>query len=484
MPDSAKQFGLLDRTLSHLRGAWRDISASARVKLSGAVRPDLPEDDAARLVPYMHECLKTRGGEVSARARAADLGRTYLTLDKTGRKRFLRLLASEFDTDQAAVDAAIAAVQRETDTEKRRRAEAALRRVLLPPRVILLRQFNTLPEGIKFLVDLRADLLELGKRDSLLRALEADLKQLLADWFDIGLLDLLRITWNSPAALLEKLIAYEAVHEIRSWSDLKNRLDADRRWFAFVHPKMPDEPIIFIEVALVDGMADNIQALLDESAPRCDPNAVDTAIFYSISNAQPGLAGIGFGNFLIKRVVDELVHELTGLKTFATLSPAPGFCAWLESRLVVGGDDLVTPAEAKALAAHVGGAGGSEALRRILDSSWRGDDKAVRLVRRPLMRLCAHYLLNEKRDNGQPLDPVARFHLINGARIGRINWLADTSAKGLRESAGMMVNYLYLLDEIEKNHEAFSGEGKITASTAVRALLRGRPLGLAKPERD
>ncbi len=291
-------------------------------------------------------------------------------------------------------------------------------------------------------------------------------------WFDVGFLDLKRITWDAPAALLEKLISYEAVHEIRSWSDLKNRLASDRRCFAFFHPRMPNEPLIFVEVALVSGMADNIQTLLDVDAPGHDPEAADTAIFYSISNAQSGLAGISFGGFLIKRVVDDLAKEFKRLKVFATLSPAPGFRAWLERALEAEG--LLSAAEAKVLAEHAGTADGAEVLRALLDGPW--DDDAKRLLERPLMRLFARYLLREKHA-GRPLDPTARFHLSNGASIGRVNWLADTSPKGRRQSAGMMVNYVYKLDEIEDNHEAFTGAGKIAAAAPVRALLRGQPSG-------
>ena len=472
MADDAK-VSLIDRTLSHLRGAWRDIAASARVAVGGAVRPDLPDEDAARLKRKMLDCLEGRGGEVSARARSADLGRTYLTLSGEGRKRYLELLAREFATDRGAVDAAIAAVGDAKDETARRIAESRLRQALAPPRLRLLGQFNDLPDGIKFLVDIRADLLQLGKEDASLGGLEADLKDLLASWFDVGFLDLERITWDAPAALLEKLIAYEAVHEIRSWDDLKNRLDSDRRCYAFFHPRMPNEPLIFVEVALVNGMAGNIQEVLDESAPARDPGAADTAIFYSISNAQIGLEGISFGGFLIKRVVDDLAHAFGGLKIFATLSPIPGFRAWLDGVLAAGGEGLMSEAEANALADHAGAADGAATLRALLGEPWHDDETAARLLKRPLMRLCARYLLEEKR-TGRPLDAVARFHLSNGARVGRINWLADTSTKGFRQSAGMMINYIYKLGDIEENHEAYTGEGKIVASAPVRSLLRRR----------
>ena len=462
---------LIDRTLSQLRSAWNDIASSMR---SGAVRPGLPDDDLERLHRNMLECLDGRGGEVSARARAADLGRVYLTLDADGRGRFLGMLARDFATDGAAVNTTIDAYRASEGDEARRNAEAALRRALVPPRLRLLTQFNALPEGVKFLVDLRADLLQIRNEGPHLAGLEADLKQLLTSWFDIGFLDLRRITWDAPATLLEKLIAYEAVHEIRSWSDLKNRLDSDRRCFAFFHPRMPNEPLIFVEVALVNGIAGNVQALLDESAPERDPNAADTAIFYSISNAQIGLAGISFGGFLIKRVADALAGEFNGLRTFATLSPIPGFRRWLDPLLAAGDESLISRAEAKALAGHTGAGDGHAAMRALLDSPWHEDEAAAGLLKRPLARLCARYILHEKR-GGRPLDRVARFHLINGARVERVNWLADTSPRGLGIAAGMMVNYVYKLDEIEENHEAYTAEGRVAASSAVRALLRGQP---------
>ena len=222
----------------------------------------------------------------------------YLALDATGRERFLRLLNDEFGADENAIEAAIGAYRRAGSAETRQEAEAQMRHALEAPRLKLLRQFNDLPDGVKFLVDMRAELLKLVRKDSSLALLEEDLRHLLTSWFDIGFLELRRITWDlSSAALLEKLIAYEAVHAIESWDDLKNRLDSDRRCFAYFHPKMPDEPLIFVEVALVNGLAGNVQALLDEDAPVQDPTKADTAIFYSISNAQQGLAGYQFRQF-------------------------------------------------------------------------------------------------------------------------------------------------------------------------------------------
>src|SRR5215472_13703831 len=429
--------GVFDRTLTNLRIAWREIAGSARGVLTGTPRPDLPGEDESRLRAQMLSCLNGQSGGVTARARAAELGRTYLALDPSGRERFLQLLAREFDVDHDEVRRRCEALIGATEPSERSAGERALRTALEPPRITLLRQFNTLPEGVKFLVDRRAELLELGGRDSLMSGLEDDLKRLLANWFDIGFLELQRITWESPAALLERLMVYEAVHEIRGWTDLKNRLDADRRCFAFFHPRMPDEPLIFVEVALVAGMAANIHALLDEAAPIGDPQVADTAIFYSISNCQRGLAKISFGDFLIKRVVDALAQSLPRLKIFATLSPAPGFRAWLERQAKSASGDLLLPAERTAIEAL-----GEEAphgnILSLLDlSDWYKDERIAGALREPLLRLAARYLIRERAPSGRVLDPVAHFHLSNGARVERLNWLGDISPKGLQQSAGI-----------------------------------------------
>ena len=461
----------------------------------------------------MLSCLDGRGGEVTARARAAELGRTYLALNPGGRERFLRLLASEFDTDHDAVDRCCAGLAAVDTTAERIAAERALRAALLPPRVTLLRQFNALPEGVKFLVDRRAELIAIANGDLVLRGLADDLRDLLANWFDIGFLELQRITWDAPASLLEKLMAYEAVHEIRGWTDLKNRLEADRRCFAFFHPRMPDEPLIFVEVALVSGIAGNIETLLDETAPMGNPQTADTAIFYSISNCQRGLVGISFGDFLIKRVVDALAAELPRLKTFATLSPLPAFRAWLAAEAEQG--PLLLPSEAKTVevvSAGMDAAGADDALLRLLDRPEWVDDlrivEAARLeerrllavearidadlaigrddelvpeleslvaahpLREPLLRLAARYLLHARAPSGRALDPVAHFHLSNGARVEQLDWLGDRSPKGLQQSAGIMVNYLYRLGNIEANHEAYRDEGRVAASSTVRGLAR------------
>jgi malonyl-CoA decarboxylase len=469
---------LLDRTMSNLREAWREVADWSGGLVTAAPGPSLPDKDAETIKNQMRDCLEGRGGEVSARARAANLGRAYLSLNAEGRKRFLRILATDFDINRKAVDKAVAALQKADDPKDRAKAERALREVLQPPRLRLLAQLNALPEGFLFLVDLREELLGWSKDDPALAALERDLLSLLASWFDVGFLELRRITWDSPASLLEKLFAYEAVHPIRSWDDLKNRLSADRRCFAFFHPRMSNEPLIIVQVALVNGIAGNVQTLLDESAPVLDPAEADTAIFYSISNAHDGLSGISFGNFLIKRVVDELAAEFKNLKSFATLSPIPDFGPWLERQLNEAGKDLeadwLTVADRKALATAAGTGKEPVALKTLLQTpDWYQQPELAKALKPPMLRLCARYLVKEKkRDSSAALDRVARFHLSNGARIERINWLADTSDHGLNQSAGMMVNYLYKLDAIETNHEAYRGEGKVMTSSTIRALLK------------
>jgi malonyl-CoA decarboxylase len=453
--------GLLDRALRRITDAWRDMAA--------AVAP--AEDES--IPAQMRACLAARGGEVSARNRAAKLGEAYLAADAEGRRAFLRELAS-FDADPAAIAAAAARLSEAAeDPGARAAATAALRRALEPPRLRLLTQFTTIPDGVKFLVDLRAELLALRDSDAALAGLEADLRTLLAAWFDIGFLDLQRIDWNAPAALLEKLVGYEAVHEIRGWRDLKNRLDSDRRCYAFFHPRMPNEPLIFVEVALVQGLAGSVQALLDQKAPLLDPRTADSAIFYSISNCQRGLAGISFGNFLIKRVVEVLSAEFRDLKAFATLSPIPGFRRWLDATLAKNQPDLLRDNEAALLLAATPDAEGAPAALAALLArrNWVRDPATAKLLEPILRRLCAHYLLNEGRGK-RAADPVAHFHLSNGARIERICPLADTSEKGVKESAALMVNYLYDPAHIEQNHEDYAGEGKRNAAQSIRRLLK------------
>ncbi len=452
--------GLLDRAIRRITTVWRDMASS----VSGDA------DDS--LETQMRACLVGRGGEVSARNRAAKLAEAYLAADEDGRKEFLLTLAS-FDSDPDAVADAFNKVQTAEDPAERAAAKAALRRALEPPRSKLLTQFASIPDGQKFLVDLRGFLLKVRGSDKMLTALDGDLRGLLAAWFDIGFLELQRIDWHSSAALLEKLVSYEAVHAIRSWRDLKNRLDSDRRCYAFGHPRMPGEPLIFVEVALVKGLAGSVQDLLDEKAPVLDPKQADTAIFYSISNCQAGLAGISFGNFLIKRVVEELSAEFRNLKTFATLSPIPGFRRWLDPLLIAAEPGLFSDDETVALVDAFPAESGADALIGILAKRHWWRNSAYRKAAEPVLtRLCARYLLVEF--NGKRArDPVAHFHLSNGARVERLNMAGDTSDKGAKESATLMVNYLYDPAKIEDWHEDYAGEGKRNASTVVKKLARG-----------
>ncbi|MGY8861543.1 MAG: malonyl-CoA decarboxylase [Pseudomonadales bacterium] len=432
---------LFQKTIKRWVPFWRDVPPHHDLLEKLSLDPDLNEADEKVLLTWMDACLKDNGGEVAARTRAAELGRRFLELNDVGRVRFLSLMADNYSVDETRLTQAIESWLA-AEAGQRVVLEAELRNALEPPRMKLLTQFNELPQGVKFLVDMRAELLRLRREHPKLVPLEADLKRLLSAWFDVGLLQMEEINWRSSAELLEKLIAYEAVHAIQGWNDLKNRLDSDRRCFAFFHPNMPEEPLIFVEVALVKGMANNVQELLDESAPLEDIRLADTAIFYSISNAQKGLAGISFGNFLIKQVVKTLQQEFPQLTQFATLSPIPGFCRWLES---------IEPAQESSLL-----------------------DEGV-ASRSPvhLQKMAAHYLSKEKQSRNQNYarDPVAHFHLSNGAQIERLNWMADASENGMKQSAGMMVNYLYELPQIETRSQGYSAEGKVALALSIEKQL-------------
>ena len=440
---------------------------AAPAKSWGAsLRPDLPDDDIPRLKSRIDACLAAKGGETARRGRAAELGQAYLSLSPAGRKKFLLTLAHDYGLPR---EAAMATVERWRTSKEPPRA---LAKALEPPAVRLLHEFVGVPQGVKFVVDLRAELLVLGRNDAAARTLGQDLRPLLGAWFDVGFLDLVRIDWNSPAALVEKLVAYEAVHAIRSWRDLKNRLDSDRRCFAFFHPRMPDEPLIFVEVALVDGLAGNVQRLLDAKAETRDPREANTAIFYSISNCQQGLAGISFGNFLIKRVADQLANDLPNIKDFATLSPIPGLRHYVDGRLKNEGDAVLTTGEIASLTPVIDNANGAAAVRSLLDRPSWWEVPAINKSLRPILsRLAAQYLTTADAQ-GRALDRVAHFHLGNGAIVERLNWLGDTSANGLRQAYAMMVNYRYKLGDVDDNHEAYSN-GKIVASREVRALAKG-----------
>lgn len=326
----------------------------------------------------------------------------------------------------------------------------------------LFKRFNAQAQGLRFLVELRADMLRWRKQVAGIQSLDKELEGLLSAWFDVGLLELRPLTWDSPASLLEKLILYEAVHEITSWDDLRRRVSPDRRCYAYFHPQMPGVPLIFVEVAFASQMADNVQVLLDSTLPPQDLDKARWAIFYSISNTQPGLKGISFGNFLLKRVVEQLLDELPKLKSFATLSPIPGFSDWLGKLDAEAVEGIVR--EDKARAKERKREGVPDGQRWVSRLAKAAQGRAPDVVKRAGFRLAACYLQSMK--NNLPLDAVARFHLGNGARIERLNWAADTSQKGLKQSCGLMVNYLYDLDELDTNL-AKLGDGKPQVSRSV-----------------
>lgn len=492
--DDEARRGFIERSRSTLRQVWKGWTRGSKGgRRIAQLEPDLPEDELQIVRRHIDACLSGRGGDVSARARAADLGRAYLDLTPEGKSRFFDLLVQSYGPDRAAIHKAAARfVELDEDLDRLAdestealasdskkdllAAQQKLNEALQSPRIELLKQFNSLEQGIKFLVDMRADFLglhgDLVRSDPDWTAFDRELRELLTAWFDVGFLSLTRITWDAPASLLEKLVRYEAVHAIRGTEDMRNRLQADRRCYAFFHPAMPNEPLIFVEVALLNGIADNVQDLLNQRREAADPEQADTAIFYSISNAQAGLAGVGFGDFLIKRVVRELSTELPKLKTFATLSPIPGFGRWLEARL--DDADLLDEGERAALQ-KVTDLSVADALRAFFAHPSAKPDKSLEAAARPILhRLCAVYLTSSRGDRKgrvRALDPVAHFHLSNGARIERLNWKGDRSRKGVRQSAGMMVNYLYKLSDIERNHEAYTDKCDIKMSNGFKSLL-------------
>lgn len=402
----------------------------------------------AREVAELCHSLLSGRGEVSGAALARELLAAYAGLPAVAHTPFLNLLASDFSPDAAAISRAADTFADEPSPHHL----IALQRAVESPRQELFRRLNVAPGATAMLIELRRRLLREIKAHPQLAAVDSDLAHLFSSWFNRGFLKLERIDWRTPALVLEKLIAYEAVHEIAGWNDLRRRLAADRRCFGFFHPALPDEPLIFIEVALTKRISSTVAPLLDPNSPVADPFHADSAIFYSITNCQDGLRGISFGNLLIKQVAAELSREFPRLKNFATLSPIPGFARWLEQQAIG------TPALAALLST-------------LQTTDWHLPAAQAETLRPALTSQCARYLLHEKQE-GKPVDPVARFHLGNGARLENLHWLADTTPAGLQRSAGMMVNYIYDLDEVEANHEAFVGSGRIAASHAIRKLAR------------
>ena len=412
---------------------------------------------AADLRDGCRTLLRTRG-EASVVTLARGALDTFAQIDGGARNEFFEFLARDLGPDRAALDAAIADYRKAPGPE----TATVLARAAESPRRELLGLLNTAPNGMPDLLAMREALLDALPQQPALQPLDDDFLYLFRAWFNRGFLELRRIDWHTPAFVLEKIIEYESVHQILDWEDLQRRLEADRRCFGFFHPSLPDEPLIFVEVALCRGLAGSVHDLIF-GAVETDHEA-DTAVFYSISNCQHGLLGISFGDFLIKQVVHEIASEMPALRRFATLSPIPGFREWLSR------------------AARENRLPGADDLRAVESPEWPSvhgpdDDPEPRLL-----QLCAHYLLREKRGR-HPVDPVARFHLRNGARLERINWMGDPSPSGLAQSAGMMVNYVYDDEEVIVNHEAFVNKGCIAHAAAIGALADAAGVAPVTPGR-
>lgn len=408
------------------------------------------------------ETLLSGRGEASGVALAADILDRYEHM-KTGESiAFFEVLAEKFGPDSKRLAAAVEAYGRNGAA-----AAVDLHRASEPRRQELFRRFNLAPGGTLSLVRMREKLMDAMVRRRDLAEVDRDFAHLFSSWFNRGFLVLKRIDWSTPANVLEKIIRYEAVHAIRDWDDLRARVDSpDRRCYAFFHPALVDEPLIFVEVALMQEAPGAIAPILDPARRQLRPQEATTAVFYSISNCQKGLAGVSFGNFLIKQVLEEISRELRNLTTFVTLSPVPGFRKWLD-------------AERRAEQSVVLSAADRKALETLDAPDWADKPELREEVAGVLAPIAAYYFLAARTPKGAPLDPVARFHLGNGARLERINLMGDLSAKGVAQAAGLMVNYRYVPADIEKNHEAFAGKGEIVASAQVRKLLKVDPVSRA-----
>ncbi|MBD3898298.1 malonyl-CoA decarboxylase [Halomonas sp. ML-15] len=405
------------------------------------------------LVEACHDLLES-DGEASSITQASRALAIYRQLDDGQKHAFFHTLADVFAADPAQIDATYSAYREARDNSSLQ----ALFNACEPRRQELFRRLNLASGGTYQLVKMREDLLGQLKEAPALQAIDADFAHLFGSWFNRGFLVLRRIDWNTPASILEKIIRYEAVHEIQDWDDLRRRLDArHRRCFAFFHPAIGDEPLIFVEVALHKGLPSRIQPILaGEDAGVEEPEDADTAAFFGISNCQTGLRGISFGNFLIKQVVQELKQELPQLRHFVTLSPVPGFAQWLNEQR-----------ESNSLTGAT-----RHALEALDTPDWHQRPELADQLGAIIKPLAARYLAEAKHRSGLPLNPVARFHLGNGAQLHRINWLGDTSTKGLRQAAGLMVNYLYVLDDIERNHENYIANASVARSSEVKDLTK------------
>lgn len=411
---------------------------------------------AAGSLGSLGEQLLSGRGEASGVALATLLLESYAAAPPKTRLAFLAALAEKFGADPAKVEAAIADYR----AAPSQASLHALHIAAEAPRQELVRRLNLAPGGTAALVRMREDLLGHIATTPALQAVDEDFVHLFTSWFNRGFLVLRPIDWTTPANILERIIRYEAVHQIRGWDDLRRRLEPpDRRCFAFFHPQLVDEPLIFVEVALTREIPEAIGPLLAAERPPIRAEEATTAVFYSISNTQRGLAGVSFGNFLIKQVVEDLQRSLPNLRTFVTLSPVPNFAGWLARQRKADGQSEFLDE------------GMRIALAGLDDPAWPEDPEKAEALRRPLLAAGAAYFLKAKLSSGLPVDSVARFHLRNGARLERINFMADLSRRGLDQAHGLMANYLYDLDQIEKNHEAFAAEGRFIAAPALRKLL-------------
>ena len=430
------------------------ISERGRALLARSRRVDASARSES-LVELCEDLLSSRG-EASGVARAREILSRYGELTTGPRIAFFEALGERFGPDPARMQVAIAAWR-----EKPSDATAAeLHAASEPRRQELFRRLNLAPGGTVALVRMREQLIDvLDHRDDL-TAVDEDFVHLFSSWFNRGFLVLRRIDWSTPAIVLDKIIRYEAVHEISDWEDLRRRIDPpDRRCYAFFHPALVDDPLIFVEVALTRDIPDAIAPILSPGREVMDTDKTRTAVFYSISNCQRGLAGVSFGSFLIKQVVEEICREMPKLSTFVTLSPVTNFTAWLARERAQENSAALSEADKALFAA-------------LDDPNWWRDEETAARLQDPLMRAAAWYFLRERGERGLPVDAVARFHLGNGARLERINWLADTSDKAIAQAHGLMVNYQYDLDDIETNHEAYAETRNVVASSAVQRLLR------------
>ena len=426
------------------------ISERGRTLLRRVGSPEA-KPDGAELIGLCEALLSGRG-EASGTAIAREILDRYHHLNEAERLSLFEALTRDFGPDREKLAKAVENWRTQPSDEDASELHFASE----PRRQELIRRLNRAPGGTSDLVTMRADLLRLMKGHKELGALDRDVAHLLTSWFNRGFLVLRRIDWSTPANILEQIIRYEAVHEIRDWDDLRRRIDPiDRRCYAFFHPALVDEPLIFVEVALTESIPGAIAPLLAEDRQLVPTARARTAVFYSISNTQRGLGGISFGSFLIKQVVEELQRELPKLENFVTLSPVPGFMEWVKQA-----DDVPITDDDRAVLQH-------------LDTpDWFENPELAAQLRSVLEPLAAHYFLKARTPKGRLIDSVERFHIGNGARLERIDWLGDLSPKGLRESAGIMVNYLYRLEDIEKNHEAYANHGEIAASSAVKRLIK------------